>query len=253
MKKEPEVFTFASPENLARFLAEKVLNLIKDAVIAGSEFHIALSGGSTPRVLFEIIADNYSDPGIWDQVRFYWADERCVPPDHPESNYRMAYHTFLRYLAHSNDYVFRIYGEEDPHLEAERYGEILRQNVPMKNGLPEFDLVLLGMGGDGHTASIFPEQMELLWTDRLCDVGIHPGSGQRRITMTGKVINNAKNVFFLVTGEDKARTIADIICRNRKSENYPASHIDPVHGKLTWFLDSGSGSILNKMESKPGS
>ncbi|MFC2112712.1 6-phosphogluconolactonase [Bacteroidota bacterium] len=248
---KPRIYTFGNSEQLAQFLAEKVLNLIKDSIISERIFNIALSGGSTPRILFEHIAKFYTDPGIWDNVRFYWVDERCVPPDHPESNFCIAYETFLRYLSHSNEYVFRMRGEEDPHAEAERYSQLIKDQVSETEKIPAFDLVLLGMGGDGHTASIFPGQMELMWTDRLCGVGIHPETGQQRITLTGNVINNAENVFFLVAGEDKAKMVARIINEGVAEEELPAAQISPTRGNLSWFLDAAAASQLTKQEN-PG-
>ena len=182
-----QIITLPGAEHLAQIIAEKVLNMVRQSIIAGRTFHIALSGGSTPRILFDHIAGEYRDPEIWDGVNFYWVDERCVPPDHPESNYRMAKEALLRYLSHSYEHVYRIRGEDDPHEEAERYGRLLREKLPQARGLPAFDLVLLGMGRDGHIASIFPDQMELLLSDSPCAVAVQPESGQRRITLTGKV------------------------------------------------------------------
>lgn len=246
-----KLFTFPSSVHLAQMLAEKVLNMVRHSIISDRNFNIALPGGSTPRILFEHIAGHYQDPGIWDKVHFYWVDERCVPRDHPESNYRMAKETLLRYLSHSYDQVFRIRGEEDPHKEAARYGRLIMDQIPCVDDVPAFDLILLGMGRDGHTASIFPGQMELLWTDGICGVGIHPESGQRRITLTGKVINNADQVYFLVTGKEKANMVARIICEAGEYQDYPAAHIKPVHGSLSWFLDDAAASLLEKLEN-PG-
>ena len=229
-------------------LTEKIQNLIRAALISGRGFNIALSGGSTPGILFEYIVKSYSkdDPGIWEKVHFYWVDERCVPPDHPESNYRMVNDTLLGKLPHSDNYVFRMRGEMEPQAEAARYSQLLKEQLPSVNELPVFDLVLLGMGKDGHTASIFPDQMELLYTDNLCDVGVHPESGQQRLTLTGRVINNADNVFFLVTGKDKATRLAEILGRGKQAETFPASYIKPVHGKLSWFLDNEAAKLLQK-------
>ena len=242
----PEIFSFRTKEDLIMMLAEKIQNLIRDTLISGRDFNIALSGGSTPGILFEYIvnSDQRDESGIWEKVRFYWVDERCVPPDHPESNYRMANDTLLSNLPHSDKYVFRMKGEMDPQTEAARYSQLLKGQLPSVNNLPVFDLVLLGMGKDGHTASIFPDQMELLSTENLCDIGVHPESGQHRLTLTGKVINNADHVFFLVTGADKATTVAEILGSGPQAENFPASHIKPVYGNLLWFLDDPAASLL---------
>jgi len=244
----PEIFSFRTKEDLTMMLAEEVQKLIKATLITGRVFNIALSGGSTPGILFnDIVTLHHKDEhGIWEKVRFFWVDERCVPPDHPESNYRMANDTLLSNLPHLDNYVFRMKGEMDPQTEAARYSHLLKGQLPSVNDLPVFDLVLLGMGKDGHTASIFPDQMELLRSDNLCDVGVHPESGQRRLTLTGKVINNADHVFFLVTGEDKATTIAEILGSGPQAETFPASHIKPGHGKLSWFLDDTAASLLQQ-------
>jgi len=244
----PDIFSFRTKKELVRMLAEKIQNLIRAKLISGRDFNIALSGGSTPGILFEYIVKSYhnSKPGIWEKVRFYWVDERCVPPDHQESNYRMAKDTLLSNLPHSDDYVFRMKGEMDPKTEAARYSHLLKGQLPSVNDLPVFDLVMLGMGKDGHTASIFPDQMELLRTDNLCDVGVHPESGQRRLTLTGKVINNADHVFFLVTGQDKATTVAEILGSGPLAETFPAFHIKPAHGNLSWFLDDTAASLLQQ-------
>jgi 6-phosphogluconolactonase len=232
-------------------IAEKVLNLVRESIINDRSFNIALSGGSTPRLLFDTISAQYQDPGIWDRVSFYWVDERCVPPDHPESNYRMARETLLRYLSHSYDRVYRIRGEEDPHEEAERYGRLLREQLPQSRDLPAFDLIMLGMGGDGHIASIFPGQMELLWSEGPCAVAVQPDSGQRRITLTGKVINNADRVFILATGREKAAIVSRILCETGEYEDYPAAHVRPLSGNISWFLDDAAARFMESTKN-PG-
>lgn len=246
---DPIIFIFKDSGNLARDLARRICSLVGETREPGRKFNLALSGGSTPRKLFQELAKTCLDPGTWDDVRFFWVDERCVPPDHPESNYRMAHDIFLGNLPQTENTVFRMRGEDNPAEEAERYGQLILEMVPEEEGIPEFDLILLGMGGDGHTASIFPGQTELLWTDRLCDVAVHPESGQKRITLTGKVLNNAVNVFFLVAGEDKAGMVAAII-GGPDRKDLPASHIRP-RGHLYWFLDQSAATLLNKKQN-PG-
>ena len=243
-----KIYTFRTTEHLARMLTKKIRNMVKDSIISGRSFNIALSGGSTPRILFEHIAKSYGDQEIWENVRFYWVDERCVPPDHQESNFRMVNEAFLRHLSHSGKHVFRMMGEVDPQAEADRYSRLIRNQLPLRENLPAFDLVLLGMGSDGHTASIFPDQMQLLLTDRLCKVAVHPGSGQKRITLTGKVINNADHIYFLVTGREKAKMVAGIIGGGPEQEKYPAAHIKPRRGTLEWFLDDAAASILQLLK-----
>ena len=152
--KKYKKYIFQNPETISIVLAEKVLNMLKDSVIRNKPFYIALSGGRTPKILFEHIASNYQDPSHWDNVYFYFVDERCVPPDHPESNYGTIYESLLRYLSLPLDNIHRMKGEEDPAKEAIRYEKLILEQVPVYNDFPCFDLVILGMGADGHTASI---------------------------------------------------------------------------------------------------
>jgi 6-phosphogluconolactonase len=193
--------------------------------------NIALSGGSTPKMLFELWATVYKNDILWDNIRFFWVDERCVPPSHTDSNYKMTQISLLKPLDIPKQQVFRMHGEEDPENEVLRYKQLLIKELPIIDALPQFDLILLGMGNDGHTASIFPDQLHLLQHDQLCAVGIHPESKQKRITLTGKVINHARKKIFLVTGADKKEMLTKVI--KLKDQAYPASHIK----EAVWFTD----------------
>jgi 6-phosphogluconolactonase len=238
------IHTFKSIDALTASLSDKVTHLARKSIGAGIPFNIALSGGSTPAVLFKKIVSATEDPGLWDQVNFYWVDERCVPPGHTESNYRMTDETLFRPLSLSYANVHRMMGEEEPHAEADRYETLLKTQLPARNGLPCFNLILLGMGPDGHTASIFPDQLDLLRSGRLCEVARHPGTGQQRITLTGKVINQAERVCFMITGTSKASILADILGNAEGAEKYPAAHIKPVNGILEWYLDDEAAHFL---------
>ena len=199
-------------------------------------FHLALSGGSTPAVLFDHLALEYTDKINWSKVHLYWGDERCVPPDHPESNYRMAYEKFIRYVDIPASNIHRVKGENNPEAEAIRYSKEIEHHLRRQNKLPVFDCVLLGMGTDGHTASIFPHQMDLLQAPTTCAVATHPISGQQRITITGKVINAARQTHFLVTGASKKPILEHIFSNSDKAKNYPAFYIE----KATWWLDDAA-------------
>ena len=242
---EHKKYIFQSPENLSIVLAEKVLNMIKDSIINKRPFHIAVSGGRTPKALFQLIASDYQDPRHWDDVHFYFVDERCVPPDHPDSNYGMVYEALLRYLSLSQDNIHRMKGELDPATEAVRYEKHILDRVPLYNDLPCFDLIVLGMGADGHTASVFPHEIDLFHSADLCEVGTHPETGEKRITLTGKVINNARNIFFLVTGKEKSVILSRILDREEKIQ-YPAGLVEAVHGSLEWYLDNDAARLLCK-------
>jgi len=243
--KKLKKYIFQNPETLSIILAEKVLNLLKDSIIQKKNFHIAVSGGSTPKILFEHIASEYQDPSHWDHVHFYFVDERCVPPENPESNYGMIYETLLRYLSLPHENIHRMRGELDPDTEVLRYEKLILDTVPLVDEIPCFDLVMLGMGEDGHTASIFPHEIDLFHSSELCEVGTHPETGQKRITLTGKVINNARNIFFLVTGKEKSAILARILEKGEMM-NFPAGMVEALHGNLEWYLDNDAAKLLCK-------
>jgi len=199
---------------------------------------VALSGGSTPKLLFDILASDFKDKIDWTRIHFYWGDERCVPPDDLESNYKMTFDHLFQKVNIPEENVHRVRGEYDPRKEAIRYSEHIESNLNEAHGLPRFDLIILGMGEDGHTASIFPHEMELLTANATCAVATHPVSGQKRITLTGPVINNAAIVAFLVTGETKRGKVDEIL--NQGVVDYPAARIQPTDGELHWFLDESA-------------
>lgn len=214
--------------------------LKKDIVSKKGNYTIALSGGSTPKVLFEILAKDFSQSIPWDRVHLYWGDERCVPPDHEESNFLMTQKSLLGPLKLPKANIHRIKGEDDPKVEANRYAQEINQTVESSS----FDMVMLGMGEDGHTASIFPDRMEYLSDPNTCVVATHPESGQKRVSLTGTVINKAQKVCFLVTGENKAEKLKEIVHQTGQYESYPASFIMPQSGELYWFVDHPAASKL---------
>jgi 6-phosphogluconolactonase len=222
----------AHPEDVARFFADWTLKLIQP----GKAFHWALSGGSTPRLLFALLAHEYAGRFPWPDIHFWWGDERCVPPDHADSNYRMTAELLLRQVPIPSQNIHRVRGENPPKEEAARYAREIAQFVPSYQKWPVFDLVMLGMGADGHTASIFPHEMNLLQSKRICEVATHPSSGQKRITLTGKVLNQASKKAFLVTGADKTAKVNEIFTGQEIARSYPASHVQGAE----WFLDQAA-------------
>jgi 6-phosphogluconolactonase len=227
-------------------LSEEFAQLLKNEVSsADKQFNLVLSGGSTPKHMFKYLSDNYKDQIIWSKINFFWGDERCVPPDDNQSNYKMANESLLSNVNVIEDNIFRIRGEDDPKKEANRYSEIINKTVLKKNdNKPAFDLIMLGLGEDGHTASIFPNQLDLIDDEKICAVAIPPETKQKRITLTGKIINNSKNIIFIVTGKKKSQVVADIIKNKIVAEKYPAYYIRPVNGNLYLFLDNEAASIL---------
>lgn len=230
-------------------VAESFSEYFKILVQSNETTHIALSGGSTPKVVFEYLSENFKNEIDWSTVHFYWGDERCVPPSHEESNYKMTVDYLLSNIDIPATNIHRVKGENIPEEEAVRYSEVLEQELPTVNEIPQFDLVILGMGDDGHTASIFPHEIHLWDSDKNCEVAVHPDSGQRRITITGKVINNAKEVAFLVTGDSKSEKIKEIINNEATAALYPASLVVPISGKLFWFMDTATSKDITLEQS----
>jgi 6-phosphogluconolactonase len=237
------VRVFTTREALAQNFAN-ILFKDLDRLEPDNYYTIALSGGSTPEYIFRHISDNYAEKTGWEKLLVFWGDERCVPSDDAESNYRMAHDSLLRNVPIPDANVFRIRGEADPAAEALQYSGLVNSMVPSVNGVPQFDVMLLGLGDDGHTASIFPDRPDLFSTPRLYDVAIEPGSGQKRITATGRLINNSSRIYYIVTGEKKAKIVSEIIEKQTGSEAYPASRIAPVSGHIVWMLDTGAAALL---------
>lgn len=238
-----EVKIFPKPKKVARKVAREIKKLILES--NRKNFHIALSGGNTPKKLFKALVKKHHDSIPWERVHFWWGDERCVSPESEESNFKMANENLFQKIPVPAKNIHRIHGEDLPEAEAKRYSGELMMQLEKKGNVPVFDLILLGLGDDGHTASIFPGQLELFQTDKLCAAAEHPDTGQKRITLTGKVINRASNIFFMVTGENKAKRISEIMNNEEVAKNHPAWYVDPSQGSLTWFIDEPASSQIS--------
>ena len=226
-------------------LAQAFTKWLVNQISSGKDhLHIALSGGSTPQVIFQTLAGEYQDKVDWTKVSFYWGDERCVPPTDADSNYGMTAELLLSRVPIPAENIHRIKGEDDPQKEAVRYAKVLEKNLNVKDNIPHFDLVILGMGDDGHTASIFPHEIKLWESEANCVVATHPESGQKRISLSGKLINNANTVAFLVSGLNKAEKLREILKSEANFAKYPASLVAPTSGKLLWFLDREAAEKL---------
>lgn len=238
-----EVKIYETPDKVANAFAKELFRIISEST--QKRFDIALSGGETPKLLFRYLSSKYPDLIPWHRLHFWWGDERCVSPDDEESNYGSADMFLFSEIAIPVENIHRIKGENDPDDEADSYSQQLREQLNNRNEWPVFDLVMLGLGKDGHTASIFPDQMELLESDKICEVATHPESGQKRITLTGKVINNANRIFFLVTGKAKAKRVSQIMNNLKKAKKFPASYIAPLNGDLYWYLDEAAAERIS--------
>ena len=235
---------YKNTQRVVETLAEDFQQFMEKKGKAREKAYLALSGGSTPQQLYQYMADNYHDKIDWDNVHFFWVDERCVPPEDQESNFGAAKRLFFDHINIPSTNVHRMIGEADPEQEAARYAEEIRKYVPLKYDLPQFDWVWLGMGDDGHTASIFPDQLALMHHEEICATAIHPVSKQKRITLTGKAINHAHRVSFLVTGAGKAGMVNTVLNDNVSNHRFPAYHIKPAEGLLEWYLDEAAAAAM---------
>jgi 6-phosphogluconolactonase len=237
---ETTVKIFSNTNEIAGAIAKMLLELMEKQ--GNKPIHVALSGGNTPKEIFKMLHEKYGTKLAGNRFHFWWGDERCVPPDNDESNFNWAYTYWLKPIGIPETNIHRIYGENNPKEEAILYQEELKKWIEQKNGMPRFDMIFLGLGDDGHTASIFPDQMELLHCDEWCAVATHPVSGQKRITLTGSILNNARSVVFISTGLNKAAIIKKIVIDH--APEYPATHINPVAGTTTWLFDEPAASLL---------
>jgi 6-phosphogluconolactonase len=235
---------FPSPYVLAEKFAEELVQMIRKSVKLKNSFTIALSGGSTPELLYNLLREKYAESVPWQFVHFFWGDERCVLPANSESNFGAANISFLSKIKIPSENIHRIRGEEDPVKEAIRYSEEISFFTAKREGIPSFDLILLGLGVDGHTASIFPGHLDFFNSDNLCEVAVHPATSQKRITVTGKVINNADAITFLVSGKQKAEIVEKLFKKDPLALNYPALYVVPMNGSISWFIDKEAASLI---------
>ena len=246
----------ADAAELAREAARRFAELADVFVASSGRFNVVLSGGSTPRAMYSILAHHpYPDSIPWHAIYFFWGDERTVPPEHPDSNYRMAVDTLLSKVRVPQENISRIPGEvADYHHAAASYSQIILQffdpfatspgDVPTAD-FPRFDLVFLGMGADGHTASLFPHTTALKVDDRIAVANYVDKLQTHRITLTATTINSARNVIFLIAGEDKAPALEEVIEGPRNMSLYPAQLIEPRFGTLLWMVDEGAAKLLS--------
>lgn len=232
---------YTNKTELSRGLTSFILKLCEQK----DRLNISLSGGSTPKAVFEYWSAQEKSALPWDKLRFFWGDERCVPPDHEMSNYGMTKQFLFDHVPVPEKNIFRIMGENDPERDAMRYGNLLAEELKIVDGVPSFDVMILGLGDDGHTASIFPNEMRLWDEEKNCVVATHPETGMKRISITGKLINRSANTIFLVTGKSKAEKIRDIVLHREKFlESYPAARVNPFGGSLFWFIDTEAAALL---------
>lgn len=221
-------------------------SFLKEESDGKESLSLSLSGGNTPKALFNYWTLNCKEKIDWSKLVFFWGDERCVPPDDPMSNYGMTKNLLFNHINKiDSKQIHRIHGENEVGEEVEWYERILDKYLPKINNIPCIDIMMLGMGDDGHTVSIFPNQIKLWDADCNCIEAKHPETWMSRISMTGRMVNNARNVAFLVTGKNKAEKVKQIITeREYYKSKYPAANVNPYNGILYWFLDEEAAALL---------
>ena len=255
---DPVIKVVPDPAEIAHEAAERVVAAAASAAAEGRDFSIALSGGSTPKALFELLAtEPYKSRVDWGRVEVFFGDERTVPPDHKDSNYRMAREALLSRVPIPGDNVYRMAGERDPHTAAKEYGQMLKEKFPStgsgqgpSTGSGQgadggLDMVLLGMGDDGHTASLFPETEALNETRHRCVANFVPKLNTWRLTLTAPFINKARDVLILVSGASKAARLQEVLEGVPDPRRLPVQLIKPTTGQLTWVVDAAAAGMTH--------
>lgn len=230
---------FRDSDELSRAATKKFIDLANQAIAERGQFLVSLSGGSTPMKLYERIAN---EPLDWSRVHFFWGDERCVPVEDAGNTYGQTKKFFFDKIGATN--IHRVESELEPASAAQAYAHTLSGFADAPFDFPRFDLVLLGMGDDGHTASLFPGSQVDIETPTIAVTAHYQDRPANRVSLTPKVFNQAREIWFLVTGAGKAETLRNVILGERNLELYPAQRIQPVNGNLVWMIDEAAGKFL---------
>lgn len=245
---EVDYRVYDGADALSYAAAEHFLATAVKAVEGSGVARVAISGGSTPKRTFELLAnpaERFSSAMPWAQIELYWVDERTVPPDDKASNYRMTREALLSKVPLKPERIFRIEGELDPEQAAARYESAIRNHLRLEGAQgPRFDVLALGMGDDGHTASLFPHTEALHEMIRIAVANRVPQKDTWRVTLTWPVINEARDVFFLIAGKDKAQPVHDVLLGKYDPETLPSQLIRPRSGRLLMLLDKDAASLL---------
>src|ERR1700756_301325 len=247
MSKSPEIRVLAIAHEIFQAAAEHFVQQANDAISRSGRFAVALSGGSTPKGLYSLLASDFRSSVPWKQTFFFWGDERHVPPDHPDSNYGMANAAMLSRVPVPGENVFRVPAEQkDANVAATKYEQTLRNFFHLQpEEFPSFDLIHLGMGPDGHTASLFPGTAALKEKSRLVVANWVEKLKTHRLSLTLPVLNAGHTVAFLVSGTDKASVLKTVLEEDAPGEQYPAKLVRPSDGNLVWLLDRAAASSLS--------
>lgn len=246
-----DIHVYPTPQALVEAVAEHLLDHARQAIAARDSFTLALAGGSTPKELYaRLAAPPFRSQLDWTRVRFFWGDERHVPPDHAASNYRMAHEALLSHLPISKEQVHRVPSElPEAQIVADQYEAVLRKQFDVSEpDVPRFDFVLLGMGPDGHTASLFPGTQAVRETSRLVAAPWIEQFQACRVTLTPVLLNHARQVTFLICGDAKADTLHAVLEGPFQPDVLPAQIIGPRDGTLTWFMDQTAAGALTFLQ-----
>ncbi len=251
----PSIIGFSDAEAVARHAASVFVRLAKQSIWDRGVFHVALAGGSTPRRTYELLATPAFARKIeWNSVQIYFGDERAVEPDHPDSNFHTAHEALLDGIGLHSSQIHRLAGERGDLTRAAReYEEQLSRSFAVKrgHGIPRFDLIMLGMGKDGHTASLFPFTEALSERDAWVVRNEVPQLSTERLTLTAPVINAARHVMFLVAGMDKAKALERVLEGPQNPVEFPSQMIAPPEGELWWLVDEAAASHLSRRPADP--
>ena len=234
---------YTDRNEMSRKAAEYFVDAAKTILAKQPRFTVALSGGSTPKAMYQTLVQDFRDAVEWEKIVFFWSDERDVPLDHPDSNAGMALENLLKSVNISESRIFPVPTESGPPEKAAALYEQRILNLWCDQPrIPQFDLIFLGLGDDGHTASLFPGTDAVLEQNRLVAANWVASKGTWRYTFTFPLLNSAHNVVFLAGGANKAPVVADIL--NNPQSTFPAAYVKPVNGTLFWFLDADAAADL---------
>jgi 6-phosphogluconolactonase len=241
------IAVYPDTNTLSQQAAQFIVRLANESIVTRGRFSIALSGGSTPKVLYGLLgSEPYRDQIDWSKVDIFWSDERCVPPDSADSNYHMAREVLLSRVPLSPQQVHRMPADQPDHdAAAQAYTHEMRQSFGT-DGIPHFDLIQLGMGPEGHTASLFPHQASLHEQQRLVMYVNVPKPPPARLTFTPPILNAARHMLFLVTGAEKADAVQAVLEGDYNPEEYPAQIVRPASGEVVWMLDEAAAGKLKR-------
>ena len=245
-----EIITAKDPGELNEIAAKKFVSIGQRAITETSKFTVALAGGSTPKSLYNLLAsENYRSRIDWQKVFFFFGDERNVLPDSDESNFRMANENLLLPLQIPDENIFRWHTElQNTENIAEEYEKTIKGFFNLsENEIPRFDLILLGMGDDGHTASLFPFTEALYETEKITFANYVKKLRTTRLTLTFPAINNAANVVFLISGGNKAETLREVLEGDFQPEKYPSQSVNPANGNVYWLVDANAAKMSSEI------